>query len=228
MITIQLKIHMYHFVLGQTNDIYIWKYIIAILIYTSRQNVTTSNNISWSVDLGSTAVLSQFEANKNIFGGWQVSKDLDFRLLEKWDFSVLWNIFGYFVALLNSAGVSRETHISSQEKVSWHTTPWHSDRVICGGGVAVAQDPIRLYSVLGGRVQGGAKEASSARPCLWGESVALEECVFSDSSWNNVVARILATIVVNPAVITRTMTTIRAMIPPTIKRKHGKPAAPII
>jgi len=74
---------MYHFVLGQTNDIYIWKYIIAILIYTSRQNVTTSNNISWSVDLGSTAVLSQFEANKNIFGGWQVSKDLDFRLLEK-------------------------------------------------------------------------------------------------------------------------------------------------
>jgi len=74
---------MYHFVLGQTNDIYIWKYIIAILIYTSRQNVTTSNNISWSVDLGSTAVLSQFEANKNIFGGGQVSKDLDFRLLEK-------------------------------------------------------------------------------------------------------------------------------------------------
>jgi len=43
--------------------------------------VTTSNNISWLVNLGST--VSQFEVNKNIFGGSQVSKDLDFRLLEK-------------------------------------------------------------------------------------------------------------------------------------------------
>ena len=75
--------------------------------------MTTSNNISWLVNLGSTE--SQFEVNKNIFGGSQVSKDLDFRLLEKMRLFCFLKIFGYFVALLNSAGVSGNSYFEPRK-----------------------------------------------------------------------------------------------------------------
>ena len=132
--------------------------------------------------LGSTG--SQFEVNIWIFGGEQVSKDLDFRL-QKWDFSVFWNIFGYLVALLNSAGELGNSNFEPR-KGGFRRRPYDHiwSHTVIGSytelGLEVAQDLRRLYSVLGGRVQGGAEKASIARPCLWGHPTALEECVFSD------------------------------------------------
>ena len=70
-----------------------------------------------------------------------------------------------------------------------------------------SQDP-RLYSVRQAKLQGGAEKASSARPCLWGQTGrAWGMCFLGRSCNNDGVA--IAAIVVNSAAITRTMTTTR-------------------
>jgi hypothetical protein len=116
MITIQLKVHMYHFVLGQTNDIYLEIYnSYSYLHYWGKMWQHTSNNISWSVNLGST--VSRFEVNKNIFGGWAGVQRL--RFSASWKMRFFCSVLKHIRLFRCVAQQCWETHISSQEKVSW-------------------------------------------------------------------------------------------------------------